>query len=89
MENNKISISKRKPKYYKRNIILNENLLDYIDDVSVPQRTKDIALKYTNGMSYEELSKEYGITKNRVSDLIQNYIHNVRCDLKYGRISNK
>lgn len=58
----------------KRNRIIEENLLAHIDKVEMSERNKEIVIKYTNGATSAEISNLYGITSNRVSQIVGRYI---------------
>ena len=61
----------KQPANFRRNEIINNNLLDYIHKIDTSDRNKDITIKYAYGVSYKELSKEYGITPNRIAQIVE------------------
>lgn len=65
-------VIEQKPR--KRNRIIEENLLAHIDKVEMSERNKEIVIKYTNGATSAEIGNLYGITSNRVSQIVGRYI---------------
>ena len=59
---------------HKRDRIRTEDLLQYLDKINVSERNKQIVQSYADGVGYQELAERYGITDNRVSQIIYNYI---------------
>lgn len=59
-----------KKKDYLRNLIEQEGLLQYIENISCSNRNKEIVIKYAAGMSQTELAREYGVTANRIHAII-------------------
>jgi Mor family transcriptional regulator len=73
---------KRHSPNFRRDIIINNNLLEYINMINTSDRNKDITIKYANGISYKELSKEHNITTPRVASIVWD------CLCKCKRIKN-
>ena len=69
----------RQKRNFRRNTINDNNLLDYIDKTNISSRNKDIMIKYSNGTSYKVLAKEYGVTMQRIPQIIATCI--LRCKI--------
>lgn len=72
-----------------RDKIIEEHLLDFIDQVSLSARNRDIVLRYMSGESQAELARCYSVSRNAVHQVIATYYSNV---LKYlfktGRLTS-
>ncbi len=62
---------------YKRDRIKNEHLLDFVDHIDYSERNKTIMKRYASGQSYKEIAGDYGITPERVNNIIANCM--VKC----------
>lgn len=71
---------------FRRERIINEHLLDYIDQVKDSDRNKEIVKKYVAGESFKALSEEYGITDGRLGAIVAEYISKVGRLLKQQRM---
>ncbi|MBO5278167.1 MAG: hypothetical protein J6B06_01565 [Lachnospiraceae bacterium] len=60
-------------KHYLRKRILENGYLKYIDCVNESERNKEIIIQYVNGASYKELSEKYGVTKNRIPQIVNRF----------------
>ena len=60
-----------------RDYIKKYRLLDYIDQVPLTQRSKDIIIRYVNGESQAGLSRIYGVSFNAIHQVIAAYRSNV------------
>lgn len=68
---------------FRRAQIIEEHLLDYIDQVTVSDRNKEIVKKYAAGKDFGELSEEYGLAYSRVVTIVVNYISKVSKYIKH------
>lgn len=68
---------------YRRNLIRNFNLLNYLDQVSLSDRNKALILQYMGGMSFTDLAKRYGLTKVRIGQILDEFIFS--CEKLTGR----
>lgn len=59
---------------YKRDRIKNEHLLDFVDHIDYSERNKTIMKRYTSGQSYKEIAGDYGITPERVNNIVANCV---------------
>ena len=66
-------MKKRKSHHY-RQIIVNENLLQYKNDISVSLRNISIVEDYANGIEYLELSSKYNISYQRTYQIVAAYV---------------
>lgn len=66
-------MKKRKSHHY-RQIIVNENLLQYKNDVPVSLRNISIVEDYANGIEYLELSSKYNISYQRIYQIVAAYV---------------
>lgn len=57
-----------------RQIIVNENLLQYKNDVPVSLRNISIVEDYANGIEYLELSSKYNISYQRIYQIVAAYV---------------
>lgn len=64
----------QRPHNFNRQRIIDNNYLSLIDNIPLSQRNKNIITSYTQGKSYEELSKEHNITSQRVGAIVQDYV---------------
>ena len=71
-----------KQRNFRRDRILEEGLLDYIEFVNISSRNKEIVISYVNGCSYKELAEKHGVSNNRIPQIIREYIYHAR---KYVR----
>lgn len=62
---------------FRREIIIQQRMLDDVEHVSDSGRNKEIVQKYVDGSSYNELATEYGLTSNRIQGIIVQYISHV------------
>lgn len=71
---------KREKSNFRRERIIKENLLSYIELTSDSGRNKDIVREYTNGATYKEITQKYNISTSRVEQIVANYIfHASKC----------
>lgn len=59
---------------YKRDRIKNERLLDFVDHIDYSERNKTIMKRYASGQSYKAIAGDYGITPERVNNIIANCV---------------
>ena len=62
---------------FRRQRIIEEHLLDYIDRAEVSDRNKEIVKKYVAGKSFKALAEEYGLTDSRMGSIVSAYISKV------------
>lgn len=62
-----ISRSKRN---FRRDRIIKDGLMQYIDDIALSKRNRAITIDYVNGISFKELSEKYGISYKRAPQII-------------------
>ena len=72
-------------KNHNRKIIIDENLMQYIDSVKLSDRNKDIITLYVNGTPYRFLAEKYGISVKTVADIISRYKGNAYKERKKGQ----
>ena len=63
-----------KEPHRKRQRIIDENLMEYIDVVKVSDRNKEIVKMYVAGSSFKEIAEQYNLNRQTVSDIILRYI---------------
>ena len=73
---------KNHPANFRRQIIIDNNFLQYIDNTNTIPRNKEIIKEYVAGSSYKELSEKYGTSKGNVESMVSSYIGKVRRYLK-------
>lgn len=56
--------------HFKRERAINEKIIDYIDYTPISDRDKEIFIAYVNGCNYKELTEKYGLSKQRISDIV-------------------
>lgn len=71
-----MSVKKAKNHHYRQEIKEN-GYLDYVEIVSISDRNKKIVLEYMSGESYENLAIQYGLSYNRIPQIIYSYINKV------------
>lgn len=65
---------KKRKSHHFRQVIVNENLLQYKNDVSVSLRNISIVEDYANGIEYLELSSKYNISYQRIYQIVATYV---------------
>ena len=65
---------KKRKSHHFRQVIVNENLLQYKNDVSVSLRNISIVEDYANGIEYLELSSKYNISYQRIYQNVAAYV---------------
>lgn len=70
---------KKQKNNFRRDIINDNNLLDYIDKTNLSSRNKDIMIRYANGTSFRVLADEYGVTMSRITQIVANCVF--RCKM--------
>lgn len=65
---------KKRKSHHFRQVIVNENLLQYKNDVSVSLRNISIVEDYANGIEYLELSSKYKISYQRIYQIVAAYV---------------
>lgn len=68
---------------FRRQRLVDEHLLDYMDQVKDSDRNKEIVKRYAAGESFKVLSEEYGITDGRLGAIVANYISKVHRILRH------
>ena len=63
-----------KKAHHQRDRIIEEGLLQYMERIKTSERNKQIVKAYVDGVGYKALADEYGITDNRIAQIINNYI---------------
>lgn len=71
---------------FRREIVIENNLLEYVKFAKTSERNKEILIAYMNGKSYKELAEKYNVTQNRIAQIIASVI--IRTKL-YLREENK
>lgn len=61
------------PPNWRRKLIIENNLTQYINNIKISERNKSIVLDYSTGLSYSELSKKYSLSSGRIEEIIQNF----------------
>ncbi len=67
----------KRPKNWRRTLILENNLIAYLDDVKMSEKNKDIVRDYSEGLSYKELAQKYSISSSRAEEIIQNFFYHL------------
>ena len=67
-----------------RQILIDEDLLSLKDNVLVSARNINIIKDYISGMTLEETGRKYQISKQRVGEIVANYIAHCHQYLKRG-----
>ena len=74
----------RKPRNHKRKRILDENLMQYKNEVQLSERNIHVVEDYVAGGSETQLAEKYGISRERVSQIVHTYIrHCLRVQRKH------
>lgn len=63
---------------FRRDKIIDEQLINYIQFVDMSSRNKEIVVAYVNGSTYKELAEKYDISINRIAQIIRQYIFHAR-----------
>lgn len=63
---------------FRRDKIIDERLMNYIQFVNISDRNKEIVVAYVNGSTYKELAEKYGVSTNRIAQIVRQYIFHVR-----------
>ena len=63
---------------FRRDKIIDERLMNYIQFVNISDRNKEIVVAYVNGSTYTELAEKYGVATNRIAQIIRQYIFHAR-----------
>ena len=71
-----------RPWHHRRETIINENLLQYIDQIKISARDKQVVQEYVDGASYNQLGEKYGFAPNRVPQIEFHYIRHCGLFLK-------
>lgn len=61
-------------KDFRRERIVNNELLSMVDSVKISDRNKEIVRRYTDGESEAKLAECYGITPNRIASIVANFL---------------
>lgn len=59
---------------FRREIIIENNLLEHLEFAKTSDRNKEILIAYVNGSSYKELAEKYNVTKNRIAQIVASVI---------------
>ena len=62
------------PRHHKRARIIQDNLLQYMAQIKISDRDKQVVQEYVNGASYKQLAEKYGFAPNRVPQIAFHYI---------------
>lgn len=60
-----------------REYIKKYRLIDYMDQISLTERNRDIIIRYVDGESQASLSREYGVSFNAIHQTIVAFRSNV------------
>lgn len=63
---------------FRRDKIIDEQLINYIQFVDMSSRNKEIVVAYVNGSTYKKLAEKYDISINRIPQIIRQYIFHAR-----------
>ena len=63
-----------KKAHHRRDRIIEEGFLQYMEQIKTSDRNKEIVKAYVDGVGYKELAEEHGVTENRISQIVNNYI---------------
>lgn len=68
---------KNHPANFRRQKIIDNNMLQYIDNTNTIPRNKEIIKEYVAGKSYKELSEKYGIPAKSVASMVAHYVNKI------------
>ena len=58
--------------------IKSENMMEDFEQARCTKRNKEVVRDYVNGMTYEQLSERYGVTKPVIAHAARSYIQAVK-----------
>ena len=63
-----------KPRNHMRKIIIEKNMVKYMPQIDMSDRDKHIVEEYVSGTSYKVLGEKYGISVQRIAQILHIYI---------------
>lgn len=67
----------KRPKNWRRELIIKNNLIAHLDNLTISDKNKSIILDYSKGLSYGDISKKYSISSSRAEEVIQNFFYHL------------
>ena len=67
-------MNKKNKANYLRDIIKKYDLMQYIEDIAINKRDKDIIQKYISGQSKSSIARECGCVVNNIHRVVYHYI---------------